>query len=230
MKSAVIRNPMLAPPKSRVNAKVAQSVPEHRRAPPPLTAAAEALNVELETVRGLLDRLVAGRYDVLIFMTGNSVWSLFELAQELGRQGDLLRVLQAITTACRGPKAAAVLGRFGLQPTLGERGLFTTPRLIYSLSQLKLRGRRVVRLNGAPGDAIADGLRAQRARLRELSISQRLVPTKASMSTQSVQSRPAGHFSSSRAVCVARRPFRGRPETVSTSSRSKPTQRSPSSS
>jgi len=174
MKSAVNRNPIATPPKSRMNAKVAQIVPQRRGAPAPLAAVSEALSVELDAVGGLIDRLVAGRYDVLIFVTGNSVWSLFELTHELGRRADLVHALQAITTACISPKAAAILRRFGLQPTLGERGLFTTQRLIYSLSQLKLRGRRVVRLNGAPGDAVADELRAQRARLREISISQRL--------------------------------------------------------
>jgi uroporphyrinogen-III synthase len=179
MKSAVTRNPIVAPPKSRVNAKVTRVVREHGRSAAPPPAAADALCVELDAVRGLLDRLAMGRYDVVIFMTGSSVWALFELAQELGRHGELVRALQTTTTACSGPKAAAILRSFGLQPTLGERGLFTTHRLIYSLSQLKLAGRRVVRLNGVPSDAIAHGLRAQGARLRELSISLRRLPTRA---------------------------------------------------
>jgi len=170
-KHAVTRNPVAPPPKSRVNAKVAQLAPKRRRAPPPLPAATEAPNAELAAVHGLLDGLVAGRYDVLIFMTGSSVRSLFELTQELGRRKDLVRVLQATTTACRSPKAAAILRRFRLQPTLGEPGLYTTRRLIYLLGRLNLAGRRVVRFNGAPGDVIANRLQDQRARLREFSIS-----------------------------------------------------------
>jgi len=124
----------------------------------------------LEEVRGLLDELAAGRHEALIFMTGNSVASLFEVARELGRHSDLLNALRVVTTACRGPKAAAVLRGLGLRPTFGERGLFTIPRLIYALSRLELAGRSVVRFNGAPGDAIANELRAQRATLREFSI------------------------------------------------------------
>jgi uroporphyrinogen-III synthase len=161
-KNARTRNPIGAPLESRARAKP------------------EALDCDLDEVRELVDELVAGRHEVLIFMTGNSVSSLFELAQELDRHEELVTALETVTTACRGPKAAAVLRGFGLQPTLGERGLFTTPRLIYALSRLELAGRSVVRLNGAPSDAIANRLRAQHVRLREFSI-QRRSPTKASM-------------------------------------------------
>ncbi|HEY0464477.1 MAG TPA: uroporphyrinogen-III synthase [Polyangiaceae bacterium] len=182
VKYAVARSPVVPPPKSRVNTRVAPIARGQRRAPPPLPESADVPSAELDAVRGLLDGLVAGRYEVLIFMTGNSVWSLFELAQELGRHRDLVRTLQAVTTACRSPKAAAILRRFGVQPTLGERGLFTTRRLSYALGRLNLEGLRVVRLNGAPGDAIANRLREQRARLRELKLSHRRTPIKASMS------------------------------------------------
>ena len=180
LKYAVTRNPVLPPPKSRVNAKVVSIVAERRRAPFPV--AAEALTVELAAVRGILDKLMAGRCDLLIFMTGNSAWSLFALAQELGRLRDLVQVLQVTMTACRSPKAAAILRRFKVAPTLGEPGLYTTRRLIYALRRLDLEGRRVVRVNGAPGDMIANRLRDQRARIHELSLSHRRTPIKASMS------------------------------------------------
>lgn len=182
LKHAVTRNPVVPPPKSRVNAKVAPIVASHRRAPPQSPAAAEPLNSELEVVREMLDKLMAGRYELLIFMTGNSVWSLFVLAQRLGRLKDLVQVLQAVKIACRSPKAAAILRRFKVQPTLGEPGLYTTRRLIYALGRLDLAGRIALRLNGAHGDSIANRLRDQRARIREFSISPRRTPIKASMS------------------------------------------------
>ena len=181
LKHALTRNPVVQPPKSRANAKLPPIAAERRRAPR-LPTVCKPLNVECDAVQTLLDGLVAGRYDVLIFMTGGSVWSLFVLAQQLGRQKDLLHVLQATTTACRSPKAAAILRRFKVEPKLGAPGMYTTRRLIHLLGRLDLAGRRVVRLNGAPGDLIANRLRDQRARVRELSISHRSTPIKASMS------------------------------------------------
>ncbi|HET7543098.1 MAG TPA: uroporphyrinogen-III synthase [Polyangiaceae bacterium] len=172
-KPAVSPTPIIPPPKSRVNAMVAGSAPVHRAASSPPLTGAEALSQAQDEVRVVVDRLIAGRYDVLIFMTGNSVSSLLDLARELGRQEALVHALRAMKTACSGPKAAALLRRFGVQRPLGECGPFTMRRLRYSLGRLELEGRRVLRLDGAPGDSIAAELRAQRARLRECSITRR---------------------------------------------------------
>ena len=182
VRSAVSGNQVVPPPKSRVNATVAPSVAEHRRPPSPLTVVDEALNMELDVVRRILDELMGGRCDLVIFTTGSSVWSLFVLARELGRLSDLVQVLQSMTTACRSPKAAAILRRFKVEPTLGEPGLYTSCRLIYALGRLDLAGRRAVRLNGDRGDPIANRLRAQRARLREFSLTSRRTLSKPAMS------------------------------------------------
>ena len=171
LKRSANRKPLDSAPKLRVNANGAQIAPKHG-APQTIRALAGGLNVELDDVHSLLDALVARRYQVLIFMTGDSVRSLFEITEELGRHRDLLRALQATKTACRSPKAAALLRRFKLQPTLGEHGVYTTRRLISSLGRLDLEGRTVVRLDGAPGDVIANRLREQRARSRILDISE----------------------------------------------------------
>ena len=172
-KSATKRHPIVAILKSSTNGEFERIVTEHNDVPLPLRATTEALRIELEEVRRLLDELAADRHAVLIFMTGSSVSSLFELADELGRHTDLVRALRTVTTACRGPKAAAVLRNFGLQPTFGERGLFTTSRLMYALGKLRLAGRSVVRFDGVPDDAIANRLLALRAGLREVSICRR---------------------------------------------------------
>jgi hypothetical protein len=177
LKHAVTRSTVLPPPKSRVNAKITAIVAQ--RAIPPLPAAP---NPELDTVRAILEQLTGGRCPVLIFMTGDAVWSLFVLAQELGRLRDLVHVLQSMTTGCGSPKAAAILGRFKVQPTLGEPGLYTTRRLIHALGRLNLAGRKVVRLNGGEGDPIANRLREQRAIVREFSIAHRGRPIKSAIS------------------------------------------------
>ena len=132
-----------------------------------------ALYGELEEVRGLLDDLASGRFEVVIFMSGTSVWSLVELAEELGRRGELISALRRVTTACRGPKAVAVLRGYGVLATLGAGEPMTSTRLIHVLGELHLARQRVLRFNGEANDAIAEKLQAKSANVREVSLLQR---------------------------------------------------------
>jgi uroporphyrinogen-III synthase len=139
-------------------------------------AVSEGLYVELEEVRHLIDELAAGKYEVALFMSGGAVSSLFECAHEVGRRGDLVSTLRALTVACRGPKATAGLRRFGLYGKPEASAPLTTISLIRALQQLELRGKGVLRFNGAPDDALAKSLRAQGAHLREVSLEHRRSP------------------------------------------------------
>jgi uroporphyrinogen-III synthase len=118
--------------------------------------------------RSLLDELAAGRHEVVIFMNGTAASSLFERAQELGRRDELTRSLRQVTTACRGPKAAAVVRGFGLPRAIGSREPLTLLRLTHALGQLELAGQSVLRLNGDPDDVLAQRLHARRAQVREV--------------------------------------------------------------
>jgi len=138
-----------------------------------LPVVSEALYHELERVRCLIDELAAGRYEVVLFMSGGAVSALFECAHELGRRADLVSALRALTITCRGPKATAGLRRFGLHAKPEAGASLTTSSLMRSLQQLELAGKGVLRLNGEPGDALAHSLRAQGANLREIILQQR---------------------------------------------------------
>jgi len=133
----------------------------------------EALYLELEEVRCLIDELASGRYEVALFMSGSAVSALFECAQEVGRRGDLVSALRSVTITCRGPKATAGLRRFGLNAKPEAGSPLTTNSLVRSLQQLDLAGRGVLRFNGELDDALSKSLRAQGAHLREIELTQR---------------------------------------------------------
>lgn len=148
----------------------------HDAVPIALPTVSQALYLELEEVRRLIDELAAGKYEVALFMSGSAVSSLFECAREVGRRADLVSALRAITVACRGPKATAGLRRFGLFAKPEAGASLTTNTLLRALQQLELSGKGVLRFNGQPNDALAASLSAQAAHLREIALEQRRSP------------------------------------------------------
>jgi uroporphyrinogen-III synthase len=136
-------------------------------------AVSEALYLELEEVRRLIDELASARYEVALFMSGGAVSSLFECAQELGRRGDLVSALRSLTIVCRGPNATARLRRFGLYAKVDPSASLTTRSLMRTLQELDLAGKGVLRFNGEPDDQLARNLREQRAKVRETTLGQR---------------------------------------------------------
>jgi len=148
----------------------------HGATPITVPPVSEALYVELEEVRRLIDELAAGKYEVLLFMSGSAVSSLFECAHEVGRRGDLVSALRSLFIVCRGPKATACLRRFGLQSKVEASVPLTTQRLIRVLQQLELTDKGVLRFNGEPDDPLASSLSAQRANVREIALVQRRSP------------------------------------------------------
>jgi len=153
--------------------ELSELVRAHDAIPIAVPAVSEALYLELEEVRGLIDELVAGRFEVVLFMSGSAVSALFECAHEVGRRADLISALRARTVACRGPKATAGLRRFGLYAKPEAGAPLTTSSLMRSLLKLELRDKGVLRFNGDSGDALATGLREKGAHLREISLVQR---------------------------------------------------------
>jgi uroporphyrinogen-III synthase len=160
--------PVVALLEARMKSELARLVEKHGGAPLCVPAVHEAPHIEAEAVRGLLDELQAGAHEVVIFMTGVAVSLLFELAQELGRNAELVTSLRGVTTVCRGPKPTAALRGFGVPPTLSAREPFTAAELIDALSELELSGRRVLLFNyGERSETLSETLLARRADLRE---------------------------------------------------------------
>jgi uroporphyrinogen-III synthase len=160
--------PVVALLEARMKSELARLVEKHGGAPLCVPAVHEAPHVEAEAVRGLLDELAAGEHEVVIFMTGVAVSLLFELAQELGRNAELVTSLRSVTTVCRGPKPTAALRGFGVPPTLSAREPFTAAEVIDTLSELEVSGRGVLLFNyGERSETLSETLLARRADLRE---------------------------------------------------------------
>jgi len=148
----------------------------HAASPIAVPRVSEALYLELEEVRELIDALGAGKFELALFMSGDAVSALFECAEELGRRVELVVALRALTIACRGPKATAALRRFGLHAKPEAGALLTSGSLLRAVQELELRGKGVLRVNGERGDALAKYLHSQQANLRDISLQQRRSP------------------------------------------------------
>jgi uroporphyrinogen-III synthase len=160
-----------------MKSELSRLVEKHGGAPLCVPAVREALHIEADAVRGLLDELAAGRHEVVIFMTGVAVSLLFELAQELGRHAELVTSLRAATMVCRGPKPTAALRGFGVPPTFSAREPFTAAELIDALSDVEVTGRGVLLFNyGERSETLSETLLARRAELREFWLYQWQLP------------------------------------------------------
>jgi uroporphyrinogen-III synthase len=178
VRSAQRSRPVVALLEARMKSELSRLVEKHGGAPLCVPAVHEAPHIEAEAVRGLLDELAAGQHEVVIFMTGVAVSLLFELAQELGRNAELVASLRSITTVCRGPKPTAALRGFGVPPTLSAREPFTAAELIDALSEIEVSGRGVLLFNyGERSETLSETLLARRADLREFWLYQWELPS-----------------------------------------------------
>jgi uroporphyrinogen-III synthase len=162
---------------SRMKSELSRLVEKHGGAPLCVPAVQEVPRLEAEGVTGVLDDIESGRHEVVIFMTGVAVALLFELAERLGRNGELVSALRRLTTVCRGPKPTAALRGFGVMPTLSAREPFTAAEVIDALSDLEVNGRGVLLFNyGERSETLSETLLARQADLREFWLYQWQLP------------------------------------------------------
>jgi len=120
-------------------------------------------------VAAFIDRLMAGAYKFVLFMTGVGVKALFKEAEGLGRLEELLQALRKTTTVCRGPKPIAVLKRYDIPICIAAPEPNTTTEVIQALRDLDLANQRVAMLHyGERADEMAEYLAGQGAMLDEL--------------------------------------------------------------
>ena len=123
----------------------------------------------LEHVPAFLDTLAAGRFSMVICLTGVGVQRLLGEAERLGRLDEALAALRVVTTVCRGPKPSAVLTRYGLPVHIRPDEPYTTKELLAALNAIELQGKGVALLHyGELNHPLADALRARGAVLEEL--------------------------------------------------------------
>ena len=124
---------------------------------------------EPEDVGAFIDALCAGRFAVVVLMTGVGVTALLREAGRLGRLDAVLAALRATTTVCRGPKPVAVLRRHEVPVGLTAAEPHTTAEVLQALESLDVSSKTVALLHyGERNETAADGLRAGGARVHEI--------------------------------------------------------------
>ncbi|MEZ6143154.1 MAG: uroporphyrinogen-III synthase [Zavarzinella sp.] len=108
------------------------------------------------TVNLWLDRLIAGQFDWLIFLTGEGLRRLLGFAERGGRRQELIDAVARSNTLTRGPKPATALKEIGLKPTRSAT-IPTTEGVIQTLAELIQPGQTIgVQLYSASNPTLVD--------------------------------------------------------------------------
>ena len=122
-----------------------------------------------EETAAFVAALCAGRFDVVIFMTGAGASALLKEAETRGQLEAALGALRAATTVCRGPKPVSVLRRNDIQINITAAEPHTTVELLQALDAVDLKGKTISLVHyGERNDAAAEGLRARGATTTEI--------------------------------------------------------------
>ena len=122
-----------------------------------------------EHVPAFLDALCAGRFSVVVCLTGAGLSRLLREAEQSGRLEETIAALRRLTTVCRGPKPSAVLRQYDVPVQIKAAEPYTTKEVLDALTTVDLKERTVALLHyGERNQPLADALRARGATLEEL--------------------------------------------------------------
>jgi len=145
---------------------VPYSVPAVREIP--LRDLAPALEV--------LARICRGEVSLIVFLTGVGTRAFFELAAEAGTRDALLRALERMEVAARGPKPVAALHDAGVRIDLTPKEP-TSEGLLRALADHDLDGKLVaVQLYGEENSFLVEGLRARGATVLDIPLYEWALP------------------------------------------------------
>jgi uroporphyrinogen-III synthase len=130
-----------------------------------------------EEVKAFVGSIVDGSIDVIIFLTGVGVSTLFREAEKIGRLPDLLEALNEVTTVCRGPKPVAALKRSGVHVSIVAPEPNTSTELLEAIAGLDLQDKGVAMTHyGERNTYLVEALKARGARLLEICLYEWLMP------------------------------------------------------
>ena len=114
------------------------------------------------------EELLAGRYQMIIFLTGVGTRTLFELLERRHSREELVAALKRMTVVVRGPKPTAVLREMGVPITVAAPEPNTWREILAALqarrTELPLEGRHVaVQEYGVPNAELVRELEARGA-------------------------------------------------------------------
>jgi uroporphyrinogen-III synthase len=117
-------------------------------------------------VQEWLDEIIAGRFDLLVLMTGEAVRRLVQAADRTGRREAVVAALGRTRTLTRGPKPGQALRELGLTPSRIAPAP-TSEGVLAALADEPVAGKTVaITLAGGPNPALEQGLAALGARVR----------------------------------------------------------------
>src|SRR5260370_16016455 len=128
--------------------------------------------------------LVAGEFDMVIFLTGVGARSLLMVVENAYNREDYIAVLQGVNVVARGPKPIAVLRELGVTPAVTVPEPNTWRELLLALDEagasreeLRLRGARVaVQEYGVSNPELLSGLRERGADVTRVPVYQWAMP------------------------------------------------------
>ncbi|HLX36405.1 MAG TPA: uroporphyrinogen decarboxylase [Candidatus Binataceae bacterium] len=138
--------------------------------------------VPLEDNRAALDfaeKLLAGRFDIVILLTGVGVRALFQVMETRHARDALTAALGKTTIVVRGPKPTRVVRELGLEPSIVAREPSTWRELLDGLAtQIRLEGKTVaVQEYGVSNRDLIAGLEARSARVTSVPVYRWTLPT-----------------------------------------------------
>jgi uroporphyrinogen decarboxylase len=124
-------------------------------------------------------RLIEGRCDVVIFLTGVGTRALFQMIESRYPLDAIVGDLSKVLTVARGPKPVAALREFGIEPTIAIDEPNTWREILTALDHHgKLAGKTVaVQEYGIPSRDLMAGLEARNAEVMAVPVYRWTLPT-----------------------------------------------------
>lgn len=123
-------------------------------------------------VAGFADGLAAGRFDIVIFLTGAGVHALLDDSVD-----GTVAALGRCTVACRGPKPLAALKRHGIRAHVMTAKPHTSDELVEALARIDLDRRRVALVHyGERNPSLTAALHGMGARVTDICAYEWMLP------------------------------------------------------
>jgi uroporphyrinogen-III synthase len=154
---------------ARMSAEIASMVERFGGIAYSVPAVRETPLEQPEETTAFVDALCAGRFDVVIFMTGVGATALLKEAEKREQLDAALMALRGATTVCRGPKPVSVLRRHDVQVSLTAAEPHTTTELLQALEPLDLKSKSIALVHyGERNQHSAEALKGRGAALTEI--------------------------------------------------------------
>lgn len=142
------------------------------------------------------EELLAGRIDIVVFLTGVGATALMESLETRWPRAEILSAMERCTTVVRGPKPTVVLNKWGLRVDHRAPEPNTWRELLSTLtSAVELSGRRIaIQEYGKPSVELYRELEARGASLLPVPVYRWALPTETAPLREAVQRTIAGEF------------------------------------